>query len=70
MLLQEEEEHQYRLQEEVHQCHLLAYEEAENAHHLHIEELCLKEKEHLGAYDIDMTGWDDDAVDHEEHHGA
>ena len=47
-----------------------AYEEAENAHHLHIEELCLKEKEHLGAYDIDMTGWDDDEVDHEEHHGA
>jgi hypothetical protein len=70
MLLQEEEEHQLRLQEDEHHCPLHAYEEAEHAHHLHIEELCLKEKDHLGAYGIDMTGWDDDEVDHEEYHEA
>jgi len=70
MLLQEEKVHRRRLQEEEHQSPLHAYEEAENAHHLHFEDLCLKEKEHLGAYDIDITGWDDEEVDHEEHYGA
>ena len=45
------------------------HHEVETAHHLHIEELYLREKEHVGTYDIDMMGWDDDEVDHEEHHG-
>jgi hypothetical protein len=68
MLLQEEEEHQHRLEEEEHQCPLHAYELGEHAHDLRIGAICRQEVEHHDAYHIDMTGWEDDEVDHGEHH--
>ena len=61
MLLQEEEDQP---------CPLYAYEKDENAHHLHIAELCLQEEVHHDPYHIDMTGWEDDEVDHGEHDGV
>ena len=70
MLLQGEEDHRHRLEEENHQCPLYAYEKDENAHHLHIAELCLQEKVHHDPYHIDMTGWEDGEVDHGEHDGV
>jgi hypothetical protein len=53
------------MEEEDHQCPLYAYEKDENAHHLHIAEQCLQEEVQHDPYHIDMTGWEDDEVEHD-----